>query len=153
MYAPHCTKLSLADFMVVIGEAIMGRTAADYDPKHPFNPTSHLGISKRAFKYGRITAKTCDWNVGLMPNPINGCVGLEDVFVEHVYKNTDNPWTHITAITGAHTLGSANAETAGFGGFWGAPEQQSKFNNDFYRSLLVNGWSPDLDNGGVSGKH
>jgi hypothetical protein len=107
VYRQYCQFVSLADFMVIIGEAIMGRTANDYIENDKFNAETHLGVSLRAFQYGRTTALTCDWNVGRMPNPINGCAGLKDVFVDHIYFDHPNPWGLIAAITGAHTLGSA----------------------------------------------
>jgi hypothetical protein len=81
VYAQHCGKVSLADFFVIAAEVIMGRTAADYiddptDATRKFSPETHLGISRNAFKYGRTTLATCDWNQGLMPNPLDGCNGL-----------------------------------------------------------------------------
>ena len=57
-----------------------------------------------------------------MPNPINGCLGLKNVFVDHIYSEVANPWRLIAAISGAHTLGSANKDTSGFDGMWGVAE-------------------------------
>jgi hypothetical protein len=68
--------ISIPDFFVIAAEAIMGRTAADYDAKRLFSPETHLGVSRNAFQYERTTVKTCDWNQGLMPNPLDGCTGL-----------------------------------------------------------------------------
>ena len=88
-----------------------------------------------------------------MPNPLDGCLGLKAVFGDHIYKDTPNPWALTAAISGAHTLGSARISTSGFDGFWSDSDQQGKFNNDYYRSLLVKGWAPEFDVNGVPGKN
>lgn len=134
----------------------MGRTADDYNPTDKFNSNTLLGQYMKQFKYGRTTALTCSWNTGLMPNPVHGCQGtngLKNIFVDHIYKNAADPWQMIAAISGAHTLGSANPATSGFNGFWSSPGQQSLFNNGYYKSMANKGWGPELSVGGVSGKN
>ena len=37
IYVNHCTKVSLADYFVIAAEAIMGRTAANYNANDRFN--------------------------------------------------------------------------------------------------------------------
>jgi hypothetical protein len=36
VYADYCDRVSLADFMVIAAEAVVGRLAVDYDAKDPF---------------------------------------------------------------------------------------------------------------------
>lgn len=83
-----------------------------------------------------------------MPNPEEGCDGLSNIFVDHIYEDTGMPWTMTAAISGAHTLGSAKQENSGYEGFWSDPDQQGIFNNDYYKSLLLKGWGPQLAVGG-----
>jgi hypothetical protein len=44
------------------------------------------------------------------------------------------------AISGAHTLGGATVANSGYNGFWGSPDQSGKFNNDYYKGILLKGW-------------
>ena len=140
VYSEHCTKVSMADFFVIAGESVMGRTATDYNSGDKYNTNYLLGKYMNNFSYGRTTVSTCSWNTGLMPNPTNGCPGLEDVFIDHVYKDRSNAWTLTAAISGAHTLGSARISTSGFNGFWSDTTNQGKFNNDYYKSIILKGW-------------
>ena len=79
-----------------------------------------------------------------MPDPMKSCSGLESIFVENIYKNTDSPWDMTAAISGAHTIGSAKIANSGFNGFWSDPQNSSNFNNDYYRSMVLKGWGPEL---------
>jgi len=103
------------------------------------------------FHFGRSTVAECPLNLGLMPEPTDGCDGLEDVFHAHIYKDSNDPWRMVTAISGVHTLGSAKATASGFDGFWSDSENQGKFNNNYYRSIVAKGWGPELNVGGVEG--
>lgn len=80
-----------------------------------------------------------------MPNPENGCDDLKKVFHEHVYAGKwgkGKAWTMTAALSGAHTLGHAKPENSGYDGGWGDPENQSIFNNDYYRNIMAHGWVP-----------
>ena len=57
------------------------------------------------------------------------------------------------AISGAHTLGQATIANSGFDGFWSSSAEQSKFNNDYFKSILAKGWSQELSVNGVAGKN
>ena len=85
IYKNHCDKVSLADFIVIAGEALMGRTAPDYNQDHPFADGSTAGRFIKSFRFGRKTEETCPEAVGLMPNPEDGCPGIFDVFVKNIY--------------------------------------------------------------------
>jgi len=77
-YAEHCETVSLADWMVIAGEAVMGRTATDYDESGDYYADGQLAADfKDRFKAGRTTDAECAWNVGFMPNPANGCQGTD----------------------------------------------------------------------------
>lgn len=71
-----------------------------------------------------------------------------DTFNEHIYANTGVPWTMVASILGAHTLGSAKPENSGYDGFWSDAANSGIFNNNYYKSLLAKGWSPDYAVGG-----
>ena len=153
VYSQHCSKVSLADFFIIAGEAVMGRTAGNYNAEKPFASGTYLGQLRDSFKWGRTTLETCEWNKGLMPNPLDGCKGLGAVFIDHIYKESEFPWALTAAISGAHTLGSARISTSGFDGFWSDAENQGKFNNNYYRSLMLKGWEPEYAINGVDGKN
>jgi len=118
LYEGFCTLVSLADFLVIAAEAVMGRTATGYSSSNPYASGSYAATLKSNFKYGRTTANTCSWNVGLMPNPEDSCDGLETIFVNNIYKEHATPWKMVAAINGAHTLGSAKVANSGYDGFW-----------------------------------
>lgn len=89
-----------------------------------------------------------------MPNPELGCDGLSDIFVDHIYSTTgDRAWEMTAAISGAHTLGSATIANSGYDGFWGDQEQAGKFNNDYYKGIMMKGWYQELAINGNSAKN
>ena len=143
-YKPVCNRVSLADFIVIAGEAVMGRTATDYNEDDYFADGTLAKTLREGFKSGRVTNENCDEPVGLMPNPELGCEGLKEIFHDHIYKSTGMPWTMTAAISGAHSLGSAKLQNSGYSGFWSDVRSQGFFNNDYYKSILAVGWAPDL---------
>lgn len=54
---------------------------------------------------------------------------------------------------GAHTVGKASLENSGYDGHWSDSESQGYFNNDYYSSLLLKGWGPELAVDGNDGKN
>ena len=54
----------------------------------------------------------------------------------------------ISAIQGAHTLGSAKADATGYDGTWDDLEGASVFDNSYYKNMLTKGWGPNLSVGG-----
>lgn len=67
----------------------MGRTAERYDADDYYADGTVAKVFRDNFKFGRTSANTCDWATGLMPNPEEGCDGLENIFVDHIYASTD----------------------------------------------------------------
>ena len=53
-----------------------------------------------------------------MVDPEDGCVGMKNVFIDHIFHGTKTPWTLTTAIMGVHTLGRAKPENSGYNGTW-----------------------------------
>ena len=146
-YQPVCGRVSLADFLVIAGEAVMGRTATPpvlYNEDDYYAEGTLAKSFRDGFKFGRITNQECDEPKGLMPNPEDGCKGLVDIFNTHIYSHTGMPWTMTAAISGAHTIGSAKLVNSGYDGFWSDADSQGFFNNDYYMSILVTGWGPEL---------
>ena len=88
-----------------------------------------------------------------MPNPTDGCLGLGEIFLKHIYSGQANPWALTAAISGAHTLGSATIANSGFDGFWSDSGAQGQFNNDYFKSMIAKGWTTQLSVNGVSGKN
>ena len=159
IYNDWCDKLSLADFMVIAGEVVVGRLATDYNAENPFGvPEDHdpedpesvkrdslLSKFRDQFEYGRTTLEKCPDNAA-MPNPENGCDDLKAIFITHIFNNGQNcrrkKWERLASISGAHTIGHAKPENSGYDGFWGDPANQGVFNNDYYRNIMAHGWVP-----------
>lgn len=108
MYHKWCDKVSLADFIVIAAESVTARLATGYDATKPFAEGTMATRFRDQLSVGRQTMERCPTNVGLMPNPENGCDALQNIFVDHIYKEKWNkrlPWKLTAAISGAHTLG------------------------------------------------
>ena len=143
VYDTYCGVVSLADFIVIVGEAVMIRTATDYDSTNKFGDGTLGAQFQAAFSWGRTTTETCPDNTHYLPNPENGCTGLEEIFVDNIYASagsTDDAWRMTAAINGAHTIGQAKLANSGYVGFWSDEDNQGIFNNDYYLSLLNKGW-------------
>jgi hypothetical protein len=97
----------------------MGRTAPRYDASNYYAVGTPAKIFFENFKFGRTSARTCSTALGLMPNPEDGCDGLSDIFIDHIYAESEDAWRMTAAISGAHTLGSATIANSGYDGFWG----------------------------------
>jgi hypothetical protein len=152
IYENFCTEVSLADFLVIAAEAIMGNQASNADLVNYYKPGNLAWYFRRDFKAGRTTAETCPSSDFLMPNPELGCVGLKSIFIDHIYKASTEPWILTAAISGAHTLGSAKISNSGYNGFWSDVQNAHLFNNDYFISLVAKGWGPELAVGGNAGK-
>lgn len=118
VYGKWCDKISLADFFIVIAESIMGQLAVDYDATNPFAKGSLAARFRDQLHLGRSTLEECPNNVGRMPNPEEGCQGLEKIFVNHIYKRIGKwrGWKATAAVSGAHTLGKAHVKNSGYNG-------------------------------------
>jgi hypothetical protein len=50
------------------------------------NPQLTSQRFKDSFMWGRTTQDKCDWNKDRMPNPEDGCPGLKNIFIDHIYN-------------------------------------------------------------------
>jgi hypothetical protein len=141
VYQGHCTTVSIADFLVIAAEAVMGRTSENYDAADPFQEFSVPALFMENFKYGRTTAATCDTTAGRMHDPEEGCDGLDSVYVDNVFQGNDRAWEFTAALMGSHTLGDVSIGYDGYEGFWGSSEEAATFNNDYFKSIVWKGWS------------
>jgi len=91
---------------------------------------------KRAFKYGRRTSLTCDFANGRLPIVDQSCQAVENVFVTRLQLT----WRETAALMGVHTLGRASQNNSGFSGWWSDAENNRKFNNNYFKSLINKGW-------------
>ena len=150
VYSQYCDKVSLADFLVIIAQAVMGRTATDFTTKESMFDDGKLATTFRDnYMVGRKTAETCPWASGRMPNPEKSCGDLRKVFLDNVFYGRINGWELTMALMGVHSIGKASKDNSGYEGSWSSSENQGVFNNDYYRSLLFKGWGTDL---AVNGK-
>jgi len=134
-YNRICTKVSLADFFVIAGEAVMNFTRGTYLQKFP--EKSPVDFRSR-FSYGRRTVAQCSEAAIRLPDAEQGCSEVERVFIQ----NLGLRWRNAAALMGAHTLGRARIAQSGYDGWWSDPENSRMFNSNFFVSLLANGWMP-----------
>lgn len=145
-YADFCTSISLADFLVVAAEAVMGASR-----KHVTDADSSRSPIdfKSKFKFGRTTAKSCASAHGRLPNPENSCAAVQETFVESMGLS----WAQAAALMGVHTLGRAQISNSGYNGWWSSALQSRNFNNDYFVSILAKGWGPEVAVAGNTGKN
>lgn len=134
IYQHYCTKVSLADFLVMAAQAVMTYLA-------PAAQKDYLYAAlKGNFRYGRSTRdEDCVMTEHILPNPDDSCNAVKRVFVD----NMGLSWTEATALMGVHTLGAASTENSGFDGFWDTREHSASFNNHFYVNMLAASWCPE----------
>jgi len=145
VYQQWCGTVSLADFLVIGAEAVMDYTRAVVRNEVPGSARMNF---RGRFRYGRRTATSCEGSGDILPNP-ETCLDVERVFV----NNLGLSWAQAAALMGVHTLGRANPRNSGYDGFWSDPENSRRFNNNFFVSMLANGWMPDRSVGGNGNKN
>jgi len=134
-YVKHRKDVSLADFLVIAGEAAM---AFQRHARTVGKDKQQLkDVFKKQFNWGRTTRKTCQNQVHL-PLPQTSCAANEKTFI----KALSLTWRETAALMGVHTLGRARLANSGYDGWWSDPVSSSKFDNNYYHSLAGKGWMP-----------
>jgi len=90
VYQSTCTSVSLADFVVIAGEAVTGRTHSSYNAAAPFAEGTLLSKFWYNFAGGRTTVSECPWVTGRLPDPEKSCDTLKSVFVDYIFNSTVN---------------------------------------------------------------
>jgi hypothetical protein len=140
VYKNFCDVVSLADFIVIAGEAVMGftETSVAVNLRQEFH---------NSFLYGRTTSATCVDAVAL-PNPFDGCVANEVTFLApDAFGMT---WRQTAALMGVHTIGKATLQNSGYNGWWQDEQNVARFNNNYYISIVNHGWGPAVESSGKS---
>merc|ERR1712151_1813 len=145
-YQQHCTQVSLADFIVIAAQAVMTATR---DNVLATNPSASRVDFRSTFRYGRTTAKTCDFAAGRLPNPENSCTDVERVFVNSLGLD----WSGAAALMGVHTLGRARVTNSGYDGWWSDPENSRRFNNNYFVVMFAKGWTAERQVNGNPNKN
>jgi hypothetical protein len=96
-YQGFCTKVSLADFLVISAEAIMSLSRT----KHGLNAIDFKG----QFRFGRRTDTACSYNVAL-PNPEHSCPATEKTFIDRMGLD----WKGSAALMGGCTHAGKGTE-------------------------------------------
>jgi len=135
IYENFCSKISLADFLVITAEAVMNITRGNVLKVDPGRQA--LDFRSR-FKYGRTTQNSCDYSFGRMPDAERSCAAVKDTFLTQL----DLTWDQSAALMGAHTIGGASASNSGYVGRWTEANASRLFDNGYYTSLVLKGWSP-----------
>jgi len=136
VYQNFCTRISLADFLVVSGEAVM--TVLRNRVSEVQGAALQLNFHQN-FLFGRTTQhENCEFQVGLLPNPEHGCPDVQRVFMQNLGLDEAGS----AALMGVHSIGRARAENSGYEGFWSDPENSRLFNNNYFVSMLAKGWGP-----------
>lgn len=141
-YQPFCQTVSLADFLVIAGEALLMAT------RHNANNAEPLEFKSR-FKFGRTTARECPQAGQRLPNPEGSCGEVDRVFLQNLKLD----WRAAAALSGAHTLGRANPEHSGYSGWWTGSQHARKFDNSYFIAMLTRGYSPEKSVGGNAAKN
>ena len=154
LYSTYCDVVSLADFFVIISEAVMARTHHSYNPDVMFASGAVSTNFRNNFRFGRETADTCPEAVDLVPKADDGCGGIKDAFHDHIFvkETTGMTWRYVSALSAVHGLGRAKLENNGFDGFFSDADNVGKFSNDYFSQVLANGWSPERNVGGNPNK-
>ena len=145
-YEHFCESVSLADFLVIAAEAVM---LASRQHVIDGDSTRSTIDFKSQFKYGRTTAKTCDFAHGRLPNPEKSCSAVKETFVDSMGLT----WEQAAALMGVHTLGRAQVANSGYDGWWSFALMSRNFNNDYFVSILAKGWAPEVAVDGNSAKN
>mmetsp|Transcript_133138 Transcript_133138/g.235627 ORF Transcript_133138/g.235627 Transcript_133138/m.235627 type:complete len:504 (+) Transcript_133138:59-1570(+) len=145
-YEDFCTRISLADFLVIGAEAVMNITRQNVLDDKP----SHKGLDFRArFKYGRVTNPQCNSAIGVMPDAERGCDAVKDTMISKMGLT----WTQAAALMGAHTIGQASLDRSGYNGRWVPAKSSLRFDNDYFLSIILKGWAPEKMVGGNDEKN
>lgn len=145
-YTEFCYTISLADFFVIAAEAVM-----DISRKHVTDEDSNRSAMdfRSAFRFGRTTAKSCEFAEGRLPNPENSCTDVEESFVTRMGLS----WEQSAALSAVHTLGRAHIDNSGYNGWWSDVINSRKFNNDYFVSMVAKGWGPEVSVNGNPNKN
>jgi hypothetical protein len=135
VYENFCTNISLADFLVISAEAVMNITR---DSVLKVDPDRQALDFRSRFKYGRVTQKTCDASFGRMPDAERSCAAVE----ENLLTRLGLTWDQAAALMGAHTIGGASISNSGYIGRWKQANASRLFDNGYFTSLVLKGWSP-----------
>jgi len=145
-YESFCSRISLADFIVIGAEAVMNITRQNVLDDKP----SHKGLDFRArFKYGRVTNPQCNSAIGVMPDAERGCDAVKDTMISKMGLT----WTQAAALMGAHTIGQASLDRSGYNGRWVPAKSSLRFDNDYFLSIILKGWAPEKMVGGNDEKN
>jgi hypothetical protein len=135
VYKNFCTKISLADFIIISAEAVMNITRGNVLKVDPDRQA--LDFRSR-FKYGRPTQKQCDASLGRMPDAEKGCTAVK----QNLVTPLNLTWSQAAALMGGHTIGGASLGNSGYVGRWKEANASRLFDNGFFTSLVLKGWSP-----------
>ena len=75
--ATQDVEVSLADYLVIIAEAATAAAATGANSLDPYESGSLASKYLEGFQFGRTTATSCEWSIGLMPKARNGCYGRD----------------------------------------------------------------------------
>jgi len=145
VYQEWCSIVSLADFIVIGAEAVMDFTRNLY--RNDFPAAARMNFRGR-FRFGRTTATECEASYERLPHP-EVCDDVTRVFVNSLGLT----WTQAAALMGVHTLGRASTSNSGYDGWWSDPENSRRFNNNYFITMLANGWMPERAVGGNPAKN
>ena len=144
-YESYCTTASLADFLGISPEAVVGVTRQNVLA----SDSTRSALDRRSqFQYGRTTSTSCSSSDGVSPNPEASCSDVKRVFVTCLGLT----WSEAAALMGVHSLGKAHEEFSGYDGWWSSAAGARKFDNDYFIGMVGKRWKSEEAVGGNAAK-
>jgi hypothetical protein len=135
VYKSFCTKISLADFIIISAEAVMNITRENVLKTDPDRQAVDF---RSRFKYGRLTQKQCAASLGALPDAEKGCAAVK----QNLLTPLNLTWSQAAALMGGHTIGGTSISNSGYVGRWKEAHASRLFDNGYFTSLVLKGWSP-----------
>ena len=122
LYAEWSDRISRADFWALAANAAI------------VEATPGGAIAEVPFRFGRVDAASCDYDVGRLPDSEQGYNHVMSWAVDQLGLTMRD----VVALMGAHTLGRTEPANSGYDGPW--VNQDAVFNNQYYDDMINDPW-------------
>lgn len=158
MWKPFCSKISRADFWVLIAKTVIEESTSYVASEYGRNVNAadggmhgekkSTGAHRRLikgdavlenyvlpFSYGRVDVKHCEVvGTGRLPGSERAATEIETYIMKKFNMNA----RHAVALLGAHTLGRCDKNNSGYNSTW--KDRGDLFTTAYFKLLLVGQW-------------